>query len=199
MFSLNDLLGDQQGNDTLGQISNAIGADQGATSSAIQMALPMIVSGLANNASTPDGAQSLNNALGQDHSGGLLQNIGGLIMGQLQPSRETDGGGILGHILGPKQDQAAETISGHSGLNTGQVMQILMMLAPIVMSFLGKKKQEENLDAGGLAGYLGGQQQQMQSSGNSVMDTVGSFLDSDKDGSALDDIASMAFNYFTKK
>jgi hypothetical protein len=200
MFSLSDLLGEQQGNDTLGQISSAIGADQGATSSAIQMALPMIVSGLANNASTPDGAQSLNNALEQDHSGGgLLGNIGGLIMGQLQPSRETDGGGILGHILGTKKDQAAETISGHSGLNTGQVMQVLMMLAPIVMGFLGKKKQEENLDSGGLAGYLGGQQQQMQSADSGIMGMVSGFLDSDKDGSALDDVASMAFNYFNKK
>jgi len=199
MFSLSDLLGEQQGNDTLGQISSAIGADQGATSSAIQMALPMIVSGLANNASTPDGAQSLNNALEQDHGGGLLGNIGGLIMGQLQPSRETDGGGILGHILGTKKDQAAETISSHSGLNTGQVMQILMMLAPIVMSFLGKKKQEENLDPGGLAGYLGGQQQQMQSADSGIMGMVSGFLDSDKDGSALDDVASMAFNYFNKK
>jgi hypothetical protein len=200
MFSLNDLLGEQQGNDTLGQISSAIGADQGATSSAIQMALPMILSGLANNASTPDGAQSLNTALDQDHSGGgLLGNIGGLIMGQLQPSRETDGGGILGHILGTKQDQAAETISTHSGLNTGQVMQVLMLLAPIVMSFLGKKKQEENLDAGGLAGYLGGQKEQMQSADSGIMGMVSGFLDSDKDGSSLDDIASMAFNYFTKK
>jgi hypothetical protein len=199
MFSLSDLLGEQQGSDTLGQISSAIGADQGATSSAIQMALPMIVSGLANNASTPDGAQSLNNALEQDHGGGLLGNIGGLIMGQLQPSRETDGGGILGHILGAKKDQAAETISGHSGLNTGQVMQILMMLAPIVMGYLGKKKQEENLDSGGLAGYLGGQKQQMQSADSGIMGMVSGFLDSDKDGSALDDVASMAFNYFNKK
>lgn len=200
MFSLSDLLGEQQGNDTLGQISSAIGADQGATSSAIQLALPMIVSGLANNASTPDGAQSLNTALEQDHGGGgLLGNIGSLIMGQLQPSRQTDGGGILGHILGPKQEQAAETISGHSGLNTGQVMQVLMMLAPIVMSYLGKKKQEENLDAGGLAGYLGGQQQQMQSADSGIMGMVSGFLDSDKDGSALDDVASMAFNYFNKK
>lgn len=200
MFSLGDLLGESQGSETLGQISNAIGADPGATSSAIQIALPMILSGLANNAATPDGAQALNNAVEQDHSGGgLLQNIGGLIMGQLQPSRETDGGGILGHIFGQNQNQAAQTISNHSGLNMGQVAQILMVLAPIVMGYLGKKKQEENLDAGGLAGYLGGQQQQMQSSGNSIMDTVGGFLDSDKDGSSLDDIASMAFNYFTKK
>lgn len=200
MFSLNDLLGQQQGGEALGQISNMLGADQGATSSAIQLALPMILSGLANNASTPQGAESLNNALDRDHSGGgLLGSLGGLLMGQAAPSRQTDGGGILGHIFGSSQGQAAETISNQSGLNIGQVAQLLMVLAPIVMSFLGKKKQEENLDAGGLAGYLGGQQQEMQQQDSGIMGTVTGFLDSDKDGSAMDDIASMAFNYFTKK
>lgn len=200
MFSLNDLLGQQQGGEALGQISNMLGADQGATSSAIQLALPMILSGLANNASTPQGAESLNNAIEQDHSGGgLLGSLGGLLMGQAAPSRQTDGGGILGHIFGSSQGQAAETISNQSGLNIGQVAQLLMVLAPIVMSFLGKKKQEENLDAGGLAGYLGGQQQEMQKQDSGIMGTVTGFLDSDKDGSAMDDIASMAFNYFTKK
>lgn len=200
MFSLNDLLGEQQGGETLGQISNMLGADQNTTSSAIQMALPMILSGLANNAATPDGAQALNTTLDQHHSGGgLLGSLGGLIMGQLGQSPQTDGSGILGHIFGNSQGQAAQNISDHSGLNLGQVAQLLMVLAPIVMSFLGKKKQEENLDANGLAGYLGGTQQQMQSANTGIMGMVTGFFDSDHDGSALDDVASMALNYFTKK
>ena len=32
-----------------------------------------------------------------------------------------------------------------------------------------------------------------------MIDMASSMLDSDRDGSALDDIASMAFDYFTKK
>lgn len=200
MFSLSDILGQQQGDETLGQISSAIGADQSATSSAIQLALPMILNGLANNASTPDGAQALNNTLDQHHAGGgILGNLGGLIMGQLTGTPQADGGGILGHIFGGGQETAAQNISNNSGLNAGQVMQLLMMLAPIVMGFLGKKKQEEGLNADGLSGYLGGQQQQMQQQDSGIMGMVSGFLDSDKDGSALDDVASMAFNYFTKK
>lgn len=200
MFSLNDLLGDQQGGEALGQISNAIGADQSVTSSAIQMALPMILGGLAKNASTPDGAQALNNTLDQHHAGGgILGSLGGLIMGQLAPTPQTDGGGILGHIFGQNQQPAAEQISNTSGLNIGQAVQLLTVLAPIVMGFLGKKKQEEGLDASGVAGYLGGQTQQMQQQDSGIMGMVSGFLDSDKDGSALDDVASMAFNYFTKK
>ncbi|HEX2640831.1 MAG TPA: DUF937 domain-containing protein, partial [Pyrinomonadaceae bacterium] len=71
MFSLRDLLGEQQGSEAVDQISQSVGADQSSVSTAIQAALPMLVNGLANNASTPQGAESLNNALEQDHDGSI--------------------------------------------------------------------------------------------------------------------------------
>ena len=51
-----------------------------------------------------------------------------------------------------------------------------------------------------LGSLLGGAQPQVQqSSGNAMIDMASNMLDSDRDGSSLDDIASMAFNYLTKK
>jgi len=210
MFSLQDLLGQQQGDDALGQISQQVGAEPSLVNTAIQAALPAILGGLANNASTPEGAQSLDNALSNDHDGGLLGNLGGLgslILDQATPTpRSADAGGILGHILGNNQGQVAQQASQQSGLPIGQVAQIIMMLAPLVMSYLGQKKQEENVGADGLGGLLGGllggQQAQAaapQSSGNAMIDMATSMLDSDRDGSSMDDIASMAFNYLRNK
>ena len=203
MFSLQDLLGQDQGNQAVDQISQNIGADNSAVSSAIQMALPMILNGLANNASTPQGAQNLDSALANDHDGSILGNLGGLagmIFGGQQaapPPRQADAGGILGHIFGGNQGNVTQQVSQQSGLNIGQVAQILMFLAPIVMGYLGKQKQEQGLDASGLQNMLGQQQQQIQQS------PQGSFLermlDSDGDGSAMDDIASMAFKYMTNR
>ena len=40
-------------------ISSQLGADQGKTQSAIQGALPLIISALSKNSSTPEGANSL--------------------------------------------------------------------------------------------------------------------------------------------
>jgi hypothetical protein len=199
MFSLDQLLGQQQGDSALGQISQAIGADSSLTNTAIQMALPAIISGLANNASSPEGAQSLDNALATNHDGSLLDNLGSLFGGQAAPTPQTDGGGILGHIFGSNQGQVAQQISNNSGLGIGQVAQLLITLAPIVMGFLGKQKQQNNLDAGGISDLLMGQTRQAQSSGNPMMDMVSGFLDSDKDGSAMDDIASMALKYMTNR
>jgi len=114
MFSLQDLLGQQGGDDALGQISSTLGADQNITNTAIQMALPVILNGLANNASTPEGAQGLDKALESDHDGGISDMLGGFFGGQAPQTRQTDGGGILGHILGSKQGQVAQEISNKS-------------------------------------------------------------------------------------
>lgn len=210
MYSLQDLLGAEQGEQAVQEISNNVGAEPSAVNTAIQAALPMLISHLANNASTPKGAQSLDTALEQDHSGGgILDNIGGLAGmifgggGQAAPPQQADAGGILGHILGGNQGAVAQEVSNQSGLGMGQVAQILMFLAPIVMGYLGRQKAQQGIGADGLGGLLGGLlgggQAAQPASGGMMSNIANSMLDRDHDGSSMDDIASMAFNYFTKK
>jgi hypothetical protein len=72
------------------------------------------------------------------------------------------------------------------------------------MGYLGKQKQEQGVGADGLGGLLGGlmggsQPAQPASSGNAMLDMASNMLDSDRDGSSLDDIASMAYKYMTNK
>jgi hypothetical protein len=73
------------------------------------------------------------------------------------------------------------------------------------MGYLGKQKQEQGVGADGLGGLLGGLLGGGQaaaapaSSGNSIIDMATNMLDSDGDGSSVDDIASMAFNYIKNR
>lgn len=205
MFSLNDLLGQDQGNQALDQISQNVGVEPSAVSSVVQMALPALINGLANNASTPQGAESLNNALDQ-HDGGILGNLGGLASaifgggqstGGAAAAPATDAGGILGHILGGSQGTVAQEVSNKTGVSVGQVAQILMFLAPLVMGYLGQRKQQEGLDASGISNVLAGQQQQIQASPHGGF--LSSILDQNHDGSVVDDVASMAFNYLRNR
>lgn len=212
MFSLQDLLGSEQGNQAVEQISQSVGADSSLVNTAIQAALPALINGLASNASSPQGAESLNTALEEDHDGSVLDNLGGLagtIFGgqaEAPPSPAMNAGGILGHILGDKQEIVAEEVSQESGISSAQVIQILMFIAPIVMGYLGRQKQQQGVGADGLGGLLGGllggqmqTQAQTQSSGNAIIDMASNMLDSDKDGSVIDDLASMAQKYMTNK
>jgi hypothetical protein len=198
MFSLQDLLGQEEGNQAVDQLSQNLGANHTAINSAVQMALPMLISGLARNASKPQGAESLNQAIEADHNGSLLDNLSGYLSGGVEPqaSGQTNGVGILGHILGDRQTQAAQAVSQNSGLDIGQVSQLLITLAPLVMSYLGRRKQEQNLDAGGLSNWLGGQQQQIEQAPQGGF--LSSIFDRDGDGSMIDDLASMAMNRLNK-
>lgn len=205
MLSLQDLLGQQQGSEAIDQISQNVGADQSRVDAAIQAALPMLMGGLANEASTPEGAQNLNTALEQDHDGSILNNLGGLgslIFGGQQaqpPPRQADAGGILGHIFGNSQGQVAQQVSNQSGLDMGQAAQILMMLAPIVMGYLGRQKQQQGVGADGLGGLLGGLLGGQQTGYSTGQEAGGGFLDRDGDGSSMDDIASMAMDYLRNR
>lgn len=72
------------------------------------------------------------------------------------------------------------------------------------MGYLGKQKQQQGIGADGLGGLLGGllggsAATAPQSSGNAVLDMASSVLDGNRDGSAIDDIASMAFKYLTNR
>jgi len=209
MFSLQELLGQEKGDEAVDQISQSVGADSSLVSTAISAALPHILNGLANNASSADGADSLNEALDQ-HDGSVLDNLGGLssmIFGggqQAAPPPQANAGGILGHILGGSQGAVAQDVSNKSGLDMGQVAQILMMLAPIVMGYLGRQKQEQGVGADGigsiLGSLLGGEHASAaQAPSSGILGMAEGMLDRDHDGSALDDLASMAFNYVANK
>lgn len=202
MFSLQELLGQQQGEAAVEQISENVGAEPSMVNTAIQAALPSILGALANNVQSPQGAESLNNALEQDDHASVLENLGGLgsmIFGQedAPPPRQADAGGILDHILGGSQGSVVQDVSQKSGLGAGQVAQILMFLAPIVMGYLGRQKQQQGIGADGLGGLLGGLLGGQQAS--AATSGLGGLLDRDGDGSSMDDIASMAFDYLRNR
>ncbi len=194
MANLFDLLQGHLDDNVVDQLSNQIGgADRQQTATAAQSIVSTLLSGLAKNASTPEGAASLNNALERDHDGSLLDNLMGLIGGQAaeQNPRAANGAGIISHILGDRQSGVIDMVSKMSGLDSGKTGNLMTTLAPMVMSMLGQQKRQQGLDIEGIAGLLNGSVNQQRQAGNPLMDMANRFLDKDGDGSALDDVANM--------
>lgn len=140
--------------------------------------------GLANNASQPQGAQSLLNALQRDHlgSGGGGFDLGGLlgsVLGGGTATPSTNGAGILGHVFGGQTPQAASLLGQKTGLDSGRSGQLLMILAPIVMSFLAKQFAQQG-NANQLSQALG--EENRQTGGGGIGDLLGGVLDQDGDG-----------------
>lgn len=186
-MSLIDLVTQQLGSGGIQQLSQQIGANEQQTAGAVQMALPVLLGGLAKNAQTPQGAQSLSGAL-DEHQGsaGMLGNLGALLGGG-----GGAGAGILGHVLGGRRGAVEQGIGRASGLDAGQVGKLLMLLAPIVMAVLARRKQEQGLDAGGVGGMLNQERTELQQR-NPQLGGLASILDRDNDGSIMDDLANIA-------
>ena len=172
---------------TIQQMSSSIGADPASTQKAISMALPALLGGLSQNAASPDGAASLDRAL-DAHDGGILDNLGGMLGGGAGGGALGGiGGAILGHIFGGRRGSVEQGVGRASGLNAGQVAQLLAMLAPIVMGVLGRMKQSKGLDANRLPEVL----QQSRQQGEQEIPGLGGLLDQNNDGSVADDLLRM--------
>ena len=175
-MDLMQILQSQLDDNVIGQLSEQIGAEPQQTAQAANGIFATLLGGLANNASSEGGLASLGMALDKNHDGSVLDDLMGMVGTVMQGggSAATNGAGILGHILGDRQEVAAQQISQSSGLNIGQVMKLLPVLAPIVMGVLGRAKNQGGLDLGGLAGVLMGSAQNAQSGG--FGDLIGSVL-----------------------
>ncbi|MFY9610913.1 MAG: DUF937 domain-containing protein [Blastocatellia bacterium] len=192
MNALTEMLTRQLAGGAISQISNKIGADEGTTRAAIAIAVPLLISALARNSSTPAGAEALNQAVARDHDGSILDNLSGF----LGNSESANGAGILGHVLGDRRTDVQNGLAQSTGLDPGGAGQLLETVAPLVMGALGRTQQRRGFDAGSLSDFLGNQQQEAQASAPDMMGMLGNLLDSNKDGSVLDDVGRIAGKFF---
>jgi hypothetical protein len=194
MSGILDILTGALGNKATDQIGNKLGLDSSTVSSIISAGLPLLVSALAKNASSSKGAQSLHDAVTNDHDGSILDNIGGLLGGTV----DANGSGILGHIFGNKQSQIQQGLGKSAGVDGATAGQVLELLAPVVMGALGRQTSSQGLDAGGLAGMLNGAAQTASKSSPDVLGSLIGMLDTDKNGSVLDNVAGMLGKLFKR-
>lgn len=197
MSGLLDLLNSPMGREMIQGVSRETGQPENKTADLLGMALPVLMGAMKKNASTPQGAQGLMNALSSKHNGSILDDLGGLFGGGVDASVLNDGAGILGHVLGNRQPAVENALSQKSGIDTNTIASILKIAAPLIMGYLGRQQAQNNItDANGLTsllgGMLGGQPQSNQS-------LITSLLDADGDGSVLDDVTDMMMGNPKKK
>ena len=173
----------------ISSIAESTGATEKDTASVLANALPTLVSAMASNASTKDGADSLAAAL--DHhttSSGLsalLQNVD-----------TEDGAKILGKILGGQNETVQNAVAKKSGASRLDTSKILAMAAPLLLSALGSQKKKTKTGAEGLSalltGLLGGGEEDADD-GSTLLSLAGSLLGGgSKSGSSSDVLTSLA-------
>ncbi len=160
-----------QGGGAVSQIANQFGLNEGQVKDVIGQLAPALGRGIKENARSDGGLDSLMNALQKGNHSQYIDNPSALGA----PQARLEGNSILGHILGSKEvsRELAGRAAGNTGVDSSIIKQILPLIAGLAMGGLSKQT---------------GQAQ----SGNQITDVLGSFLDSDGDGSAIDDLIGMA-------
>lgn len=112
-------------------IASRVGIDEGTAAAAIGQILPSLVGGMKANADSGDAGLA-----------GALASHGKA--GHAAPADidEEDGAKIIGHIFGDRKDAVATQLADSTPnqlVSSGTIMKLLPILAPIVLSLIGKK------------------------------------------------------------
>lgn len=127
-----------------------MGVSESTANSAVQLAVPLMVAALARNASQPETAQDLHQAITNDHDGSIFDNLSGYLN---NPS-QANGSGMLGHIFGGQRPAVEDGLAEATGVDPGTAGGMMKMLAPLVMGAIGRTQNQEGLDASGLSNLL---------------------------------------------
>lgn len=199
-MDLMDMFKQQMTNTVVNQLTEKIGlGSQDQAQSAAQNAFSTLLGAVTKNAATPQGAEQLNQVLEKDHDGSLLNNLTSFLSSgptENVSERATNGSGILGHLLGNKQQGIVQGLSQVNNMSPDATQNLLTTIAPMVMGVLGQAKKSEGFDASGLMSMLGQQTAAKQAPGQ--LDGLLGLLDRDGDGGYMDDIGGMIGGMFGK-
>lgn len=168
------------------RIAGQLGVPEETAITAARSLLPTLAGGLQRNIAQPDGAESLSRALQTGNHERYIQDPQTLA----QPETLVDGNAILGHIFGSKDvsRNAAGFGAEKTGIDPSLLKKMLPLLATAVMGLLAAKTMR-----GGPAGVVPG-----GAGGGGLTDLLGGFLDSNKDGSPVDDVLNLAKRFFRR-
>ena len=155
----------------------AVGLSESQTSSALGALIPALSAGMSRNASQPGGLESLFGALsGGGHARYVDDpaNFG-------QQDTIADGNNILGHLLGSKDVSraVASHASAQTGIGADVLKRLLPMAATLMMGALAKQRFAQAAPGPGF---------QASAARNDLFSMLTPMLDSNHDGSVMDDL-----------
>ncbi|MDM7995524.1 MAG: DUF937 domain-containing protein [Acidobacteriota bacterium] len=162
------------------QLASNFGLNESQALAALSNLLPVLGQGLARNASTQGGLDSLLGALAGGKHQRYLEDPSILN----QEDSINDGNGILGHILGNKEAsrQLAQQAAERTGIGPEVLKKMLPMVATLAMGALSRQTAGAQSTPGAKAA-------------EGLTGMLGQFLDKDGDGSIADDILGMASRF----
>ena len=158
------------------QLGSQVGLAPDQATAALNALMPALAGGFQRNIQSQGGVESLMAALSSGNHGQYIDNPTTLA----DPSAVTDGNGILGHLLGSKD--ASREVASRAAAQTGLSADVLKRMLPLAATLMMGAFSKQSGNASATTAAPGG------AGGIGAMLTP--FLDRNRDGSIIDDVAS---------
>ena len=179
-MNIMDLLNSKENNSAIAQIARQFGISEAEARKAMGALSPSVARGLQQRTREEIGMNDLIDALGVGKHERYIEEPE--LLGR--ESATKDGNAILGHIFGSKEvsRNVARDAGEKTSMGSSLMKRMLPVIASMVMASLSKKV------------FGGSAKPQREESGGLLT----SLLDSDGDGSIIDDVLGMAFKSFLR-
>jgi OmpA-OmpF porin, OOP family len=135
--------------------SSLTGESESSTRQTLNAAAPSVLSGLTNMVSSREGAGNLTNIIRSGGFGSAVDNVGSLFAGGSSTTNMlSTGQQLLGKIFGGKSSVVNDAVARTGGVSGASASKLMALAAPLVLSVLGKRATENQLDSSGLANAL---------------------------------------------
>ena len=151
MDNILETLGGALGGEVGVTLARQMGVDEATARGLVRVAVPMLVAGLERNSRDPRGAASLAGALQTKHDGSVLDDVASFLSGGGDPA---DGAAILGHVFGGQRAAVTSGVGQATAIDPQLLQKAMIILAPLVLGYLGRRQRAEKLDTGGLSDLL---------------------------------------------
>lgn len=145
-------------NDLVRNAASSLGESDNSIHKFLSGAIPTILAGVVNKASTTDGASGILGMAKEAFASGGLQSPGAFLPGGNPASSLAEkGSSILSSLFGDKLPGIINLISSYASIKQSSASSLLSMAAPAALGVLGKHVSDNNLSAGGLMNFLAAQ------------------------------------------
>lgn len=146
-------------------VGSLIGQSPIATSKGLAAALPSVLAGVTETASTPSGAERVQSMIADGGYGSsTLASLGSLLGGGSATSGLLRSGGhLLSSLFGSRETDVTDAVARAGNIPGSSASKLLAVVAPIVMAVLGREISTRKLDGSGLTNLLAGERASLAS------------------------------------
>ncbi len=158
-FNLVEMAKSYFNHDLVNKASANLGESEGGITKALSALVPSIIGGMADKASTPEGANAVAQMATAEHKDGILDVISGFFHQDNNSNLLSKGSGLISSLFGTsgQSNMLTSLVSNFAGVKSSSAGSLLSLALPTILGLFGRHTAENNISASGISSVLADQ------------------------------------------